>query len=185
MKRLNLGCGTDIKKGWINLDNSVLTGVDVKHNILKFPYPFKNNEFDYILASHILEHFYPEEITKIMNELHRIIKKDGILEIRVPYYNSPNNFQVLDHKTQFEFESFNQFRGKGFNCSLGKKEWQIFEKKGSPTFIGKLIPEIPIYRFSKINAIGFKDVRMITLRRFISYMIGNIYFEIYFKLRKA
>jgi len=74
MKKLNLGCGTDHRKGWVNLDFSELGLAEVKHDMLKFPYPFKDNEFDYILASHVLEHFYYEEITKIMNEFIGLLK---------------------------------------------------------------------------------------------------------------
>ena len=33
VKRLNLGSGTHIRKGWINLDRSALPGVDVVHDI--------------------------------------------------------------------------------------------------------------------------------------------------------
>ncbi len=111
MKKLNLGCGVDYKKGWVNLDLNELGNADVKHDLLKFPYPFKKDEFGYILASHVLEHFYYEQICDIMNELHRILKKQGVLEIRVPYYNGPNNFEVMDHKTFFSFQSFKPFLG--------------------------------------------------------------------------
>ena len=78
MKKLNLGCGKDIKpskEGWINLDNVKLKGVDIVYNINKFPYPFKNNEFDKILCSHILEHV--NDIIKTLKELSRITKKGG------------------------------------------------------------------------------------------------------------
>ena len=43
MKKLNLGCGTDIKKGYINLDVAKLDGVDVVHDINRLPLPFKEN----------------------------------------------------------------------------------------------------------------------------------------------
>lgn len=33
MKKLNLGLGTDIREGWINLDRSALPGVNVVHDI--------------------------------------------------------------------------------------------------------------------------------------------------------
>lgn len=36
MKRLNLGCGRDIKKGWINLDILKLPGVDVVYDLTNY-----------------------------------------------------------------------------------------------------------------------------------------------------
>ena len=36
-QKLNLGCGTEIKKGWVNLDSVALAGVDVVHDIEKLP----------------------------------------------------------------------------------------------------------------------------------------------------
>ena len=52
-KKLNLGCGKDIKGGYINLD-VVDYGGNMIHDINTFPYPFEDNTFDEIFASHIL-----------------------------------------------------------------------------------------------------------------------------------
>ena len=41
MKKLHLGCGKVIKKGFINLDSVKLKGVDVVHNLDVYPWPFK------------------------------------------------------------------------------------------------------------------------------------------------
>ena len=46
MKKLNIGCGKDVKKGYINLDNVKLSGVDIVHNINK-KFPFEKNTFDF------------------------------------------------------------------------------------------------------------------------------------------
>jgi len=54
--KLNLGCGYTILDGWVNLDYLDGQGVDVVHDLEKFPYPFKDNTFDKVLASHIIEH---------------------------------------------------------------------------------------------------------------------------------
>ena len=54
--KLNLGCGNDIKEGWVNMDYIGAEGVDVVHNLNRLPYPFPDNTFDSILASHVLEH---------------------------------------------------------------------------------------------------------------------------------
>jgi len=44
-KKLHLGCGKIIKEGYVNLDIQKLPGVDVIHDLNKFPYPFKDNSF--------------------------------------------------------------------------------------------------------------------------------------------
>lgn len=48
--KLNLGCGTDIRKGWINLDIAKLDGIDVIHDVNNVPLPFEDNTFDYVLC---------------------------------------------------------------------------------------------------------------------------------------
>ena len=53
--KLNLGCGKDIKDGYVNLDIVDYGGNQI-HDINTFPYPFPENNFDEIYASHILEH---------------------------------------------------------------------------------------------------------------------------------
>ena len=45
MIKLNLGCGKDIKAGYINLD-IVDYGGNLIHDINSFPYPFEENYFD-------------------------------------------------------------------------------------------------------------------------------------------
>jgi hypothetical protein len=51
LKRLNLGCGRNIKKDWVNLDSADLPGVDVVHNVENLPLPLlhftsRNNYVD-------------------------------------------------------------------------------------------------------------------------------------------
>ncbi len=106
MKKLNLGSGRDIRKGYVNLDVIKLKGVDVVHDINELPLPFKSGEFDEILAQDILEHV---EYIPILKELFRIMKKDGILKIRVPHFTSKNNFIDPTHIKMFSFETFNFF----------------------------------------------------------------------------
>ena len=58
--KLNLGCGKDIKPGFINVDYIKHNGVDVVLNLETIPYPFKSKSVDYIMMSHVLEHLvYP------------------------------------------------------------------------------------------------------------------------------
>ena len=65
MKKLNLGCGWDKKEGYDNFDED-----DFDLNV--FPYPIKDNTYDFILFKNVIEHFdYPY---KVLKEIHRILK---------------------------------------------------------------------------------------------------------------
>lgn len=108
MKKLNLGCGSFPKEGYINVDlNSVYA--DVKHDLNIFPYPFKEAEFDLIEADHVLEHL--NEPFKVMGELYRILNVNGKLSIKVPHFS--RGFTHCDHKRGFDI-SFPLYFNKGF-----------------------------------------------------------------------
>lgn len=88
-KTLNIGCGlrtyTEYPKGYscINLDNRPDTpNVDIvgSAEIL----PFSDSFFEYVLASDIIEHFPINKTLIILTEWFRVLKKDGILELRTP-----------------------------------------------------------------------------------------------------
>lgn len=108
--KLNLGCGRDIIKStknerWINLDIANLSGVNVRHDLTKFPYPFSNNYFDEILSLGSLE-LINADFIKIMEELHRICKPKAILKIRSPVF--PSMCSVQDPLTK-KFMTWNTF----------------------------------------------------------------------------
>ena len=73
MKKLNLGCGRDFRNGYINLDFVKNKGVDIIWDLNKYPYPFKNPEFDEILVYNIMEHL--DKPNDFVRELWRIGKR--------------------------------------------------------------------------------------------------------------
>jgi len=107
IKKLNLGSGKDYKnpkEGWVNIDYNLQYKLDINHNLNKFPYPFKKEEFDYIYCSHILEHV--DDFFKTFEELLRITKKGGIIHIRVPHFSNGNGYNDLSHKRFFGWFTF-------------------------------------------------------------------------------
>jgi predicted SAM-dependent methyltransferase len=102
--KLNLGCGDDIKPGYINVDFEVFSGVDLKIDLNKIPYPFKSNQFTEIFMSNILEHL--NDPYQIMNEIHRISKPGAIIKIRTAHFSSNNAWGDLQHKRGFNSETF-------------------------------------------------------------------------------
>lgn len=106
MKKLNLGCGHDVRQGWINLDIASLPGVDVVHDISSIPLPFSNEDFDHILCLDVLEHL---EYIPVLEDLHRILKPGGTIRIQVPHFTSRYNFNDPTHKKMFSAATFHFF----------------------------------------------------------------------------
>lgn len=89
--KLNLGCGSDIRKGYLNVDNVNGPNVDFLMDIEE-PFPFSNSSIDEIVASHVLEHTH--RYASIIKECHRVLKPGGKLEIRVPYGINSDPFHL-------------------------------------------------------------------------------------------
>lgn len=128
MKKLNIGCGTDIKKDYVNLDSCNLAGVNAVHNLNDFPWPFKNDIFDLIEANHILEHL--NDIPKCLREIWRISKNKGVVKIRVPHYASPGAWFDLTHKHPFGWMSLDYMaNNKIHKHSVGKRHSHEYGEK--------------------------------------------------------
>jgi len=124
MKKLNLGCGLDIKKGYTNLDSIKLKGVDVVYDLNKFPYPFKDNEFDEVYTSHVLEHL--DDLVKVMKELKRICKPKAKIIIRVPHFSCGVSYRDPTHKRLFSYFTFDYFTDK---CFYNLPKFRIISRK--------------------------------------------------------
>ena len=84
--KLNIGCGDDIREGWINLDKYPVNNKVKYFDINVFPYLFKESSIDYIYCSHVLEH--TNKVDTIIHEFTRILKKDGLLHIKLPVFSN-------------------------------------------------------------------------------------------------
>ncbi len=107
MRKLNLGCGADIRKGYDNLDCVKNQGVDLICDLNKFPYPIEEDTYDEIYAKFILEHL--DNIEECLREWYRILKKEGTLIIQVPYDISYSAWANFQHKRAFNLKTFKSF----------------------------------------------------------------------------
>lgn len=126
--RLNLGCGTNILPGWINVDSQAGPGVDVildlDHNWSQTMY-FGHEAVDEMLMSHVLEHLqYP---LRAMNNLWRAAKAGCKLTIRVPHGGSDDAWEDPTHVRPYFLQSFGYFsqpyhwRSQGYGYEA---DWQ-------------------------------------------------------------
>lgn len=81
---LDIGCGHNAHKNFVNLDYEWLPNVDVVWDIVAKPFPFPDNRFDGIYTEHCLEHIPFEACQKNMHEFYRILKPGGRVRIIVP-----------------------------------------------------------------------------------------------------
>lgn len=82
--KLNLGCGSDIRKGYINIDIRKLPNVDLVLDIEHNKLPYTDESVEEILAKDIIEHFSFRNIRNVLKEWYRVLKKGGILIIQTP-----------------------------------------------------------------------------------------------------
>ena len=107
-KILDLGCGPYKKyPGAIRVDFNKDMNPDVVHDLNKFPYPFNNEEFDHVVIDNTLEHL--DKPLLVMNEVHRILKKNKTCKVIVPYFRSRWAFIDPTHVSFFTASSFEYF----------------------------------------------------------------------------
>jgi len=99
--RLNLGCSDDIRPGWVNVDCCLPADQIVD---LDKQWPWKDSSVDAILAHDVIEHLVDRIHT--MNELWRVLKPGGTVEIKVPTTDGTGAFQDPTHVSYWNRRSF-------------------------------------------------------------------------------
>ena len=110
LKILDLGCGRRKTSGAIGVDFKGDTAADVIHDLNSYPWPFPDNEFDLIIASHVLEHM--KDFFKAMEEIHRIAKPSGLVKIITPYFTDSSSFRDPSHFWHLTSRTFDLFDPK-------------------------------------------------------------------------
>lgn len=86
MLMLNVGCGTDYREGYINIDGSPAICpdkiIDMNNDSL-LDY-FEKGTIDFILANDIIEHFFHWQAVALLNDFYLLLRSGGGGEIRVP-----------------------------------------------------------------------------------------------------
>jgi SAM-dependent methyltransferase len=82
--RLNLGCGRDVRPGWVNVDQVPLPGVDVATDFDHEPHlPFADGTVGHSEGVHVIEHL--RDPLPFMAELWRVTRPGGQVVFRCPY----------------------------------------------------------------------------------------------------
>lgn len=85
--RLNLGCGLDVRQGWVNIDCTPGPGTDHVINFDDNPVlPFEDSTVEHSDASHLIEHL--RSPLPFMQELWRVTRPGGTLALLCPHGSS-------------------------------------------------------------------------------------------------
>lgn len=113
--KLNIGSGRQVIAGFLNIDiTQIVTNngkklVDFVLDVSKQRLPFADNSVDEIICDNTLEHL--DDMIFAMNEMHRVLKKDGILRGGVPLCGTTVHWKDPTHKRCFVKETFSYFCG--------------------------------------------------------------------------
>ncbi|WP_132249395.1 class I SAM-dependent methyltransferase [Methylobacterium segetis] len=84
--RLNVGCGHDIREGWLNVDSGDWHNPDMIADITDLPM-LPNRHFVEIVAQDVLEHIPRTRQVSTLIEWGRLLSPSGVLSVRVPSFH--------------------------------------------------------------------------------------------------
>jgi len=105
--KIQLGCGPNIKPGWVNLD--LRATADIRLDLSR-RLPFPDNSTQIIYSEHFLEHIdYPDAAMSLLAECRRILASDGVFSVGVP-------------DTEWPLLEYAKVRQDGY-FATAKKQW--------------------------------------------------------------
>lgn len=174
LKRVDLACGQLKRDGFIGVDKENVDGVDIVHDLMKFPWPFEDNSIWEMHCSHFVEHIPIQlkdgtyGLNKFMEEVYRCLMPGGQITIVAPYYTSIRAFQDPTHTrsiTDVTFDYYSKGRIGGVDHYMSKCNFEIIHRK---------------YMLNKeFEALG-DEARMYAMRHYF-----NVIDDIQFVLRKV
>ena len=80
-RNIEIGSGSKKRAGWLTLD--MCSGSDIFWD-LNLKMPFKDNSFERVYCSHVLEHFKYYDLKKLLKDVYRVLEPGGEFLIAVP-----------------------------------------------------------------------------------------------------
>lgn len=131
-EKLNIGCGPDVrseKEGWVNLDAYYEHPDVVKHDMADLPWPFEDNRFALVYASHVLEHIAPapgkDPLIAVVEECHRVLQPGGMMVVRVPWGHTYASRAHIQHYRDFYPEHFMYFQPEHTEHYITKADFRV------------------------------------------------------------
>jgi hypothetical protein len=165
--KLNIGCGTDYRDGFINIDGSdTLPRVDKKLDITRESLleHFGSGTVVHILANDIIEHQYHWDAIRILREFYSMLVVGGTIEIRVP------DAEWIINTWRLSLERKLNLLFGGQDVSQGRDARMDESREQCPQYFCHRFGWTRKSMTSELIAIGFKNVRCVRCyTNFITY----------------
>lgn len=96
--KLNMGCGSEKLTDYINIDMEESCKPDLVHDFLRQPLPYADKSADEVVLFHTIEHLQKRHHVKILKEIHRVLKPEGLFMISYPEWSICAKNWISNHK---------------------------------------------------------------------------------------
>lgn len=134
---LDIGCGANKRPGAIGMDRVGLDGVDLVHDLNRFPYPFDDKTFDEIFAVHVIEHM--DSILRVMEEVYRIAKPHARITVITPHHTDSISWQDPTHRWHLNSYSFSYFEPNYHTNHYTTARFRVLHKELEMASVWKLL----------------------------------------------
>jgi 2-polyprenyl-3-methyl-5-hydroxy-6-metoxy-1,4-benzoquinol methylase len=169
-------------KNYIGIDGSISQVKEAKRlgvniilgNLIEHIKNLADNSIDLLIAIDVIEHFSKEELSSLIDDMNRVVKKDGLIITHQPNGESPfsNSIRYGDftHELTFTHTSISQiFLSSGFSSVTSYEDKPIGHglKSYIRLFLWNYLVK-PIYKFLLIVESGGVDKNIVLTKNFLT-----------------
>lgn len=162
--KLNLCCGDDVREGYLNIDvrktkPNVLV-LDLEKDLLR---PFPDKSVDEIVAYDCIEHISWRKIEDLLKDIHRVLKCNGRLYLRVPDLEAIARKVILD--PGFKYNELSGWKAISFWVYGGQDYPENTHKAGFTIPTLKELLESIGFKIEKIENDGGTNIVCVAVKR--------------------